>query len=250
MEDIELIYKRYYRNIYNLAYRMTGSHDDASDLTQETFIDALSSLDSFRGESQVYTWLYTIAKNKCLKLLKKRDKSNLSSLQELIEKASSPVYEEISEEEKSMYIAQVKDGCLSGILRCLSLQQRLAFIFSVILYLPVNEVALILGKSENATRILIHRSRQAVREFLCNNCSLYDLTNTCRCENLINFSLKKGWINASETHQAEREIKDLKSEVTLYQTLQQVTPNETSYQIKQLLANRKHQLIFTDKKVK
>jgi RNA polymerase sigma factor (sigma-70 family) len=252
MHDTEYIYNQYSKKIYNLAYRMTGNNDDANDITQETFIQAFNSLDQFNGESQLYTWLYQIAKNNCLRLIGKKNKTNFLSLQELVEKASSPVSDEISETEKSQYIAQVKDGCLSGLLRCLSFQQRLAFILNVLFDLPVEQVAGIIEKSVNATRILVHRSRQNIREYLCCNCSLYDSNNPCRCENLINFSLKQGWINSTgNLNRIETEIKNLKSEVVLYKTLHEETiPDDFNNQIRQLLADKGNFLILVDKKVK
>ena len=174
---------------------------------------------------------------------------------ELIDKTSSPVSEEIPEKEKWQYIMQVKDGCLSGLLRCLSLQQRLTFILNVLLDLPLEDVASVIDKSVNATRILVHRSRQNIKNFLCKNCSLYDARNPCRCENLINFSLKQNWIGLPDTsnalEQAEKEIKSLKSVVGLYKTLSEITPgNGLDKYIQQTLADKKDFLIFHDKKVK
>lgn len=191
MNEIEIIYSKYSKKIYNLAYRMTGDKEDANDITQETFIQVLKSIDKFRGDSQIYTWLYKIAKNKCLRFLNKKKKSSFKSLEELINNYGSPISGEITESEKRTYIQQVKDGCLSGLLRCLSLQQRLAFILNVFLNLPISHIARVIDKSENATRILIHRSKENIKSFLCNNCSLYDSKNKCRCERLINFSLKQ-----------------------------------------------------------
>jgi len=256
MEKPEVLYKDYSRRIFNLAYRMTGNKDDANDITQETFIQAFKSIDTFKGESQVYTWLYRIARNNCLRFLAKKYKTTFLSLQELTEKVSSPVSEEISESEKSEYIMQVKDGCLSGLLRCLSLQQRLAFILNVLLNLPIEQVASVLDKSENATRILVHRSKQNIKDFLCCNCSVYDSRNPCRCENLINFSLKQGWIGGSSTImddavRIEAEIGDLKKVVNLYKTLQEVTPSMGFNKlIQQLLSDKQDFLILSDKKVK
>jgi len=235
---------------------MTGNADDANDITQDTFIQVLKSIDNFKGESQVYTWLYRIAKNNCLQFLEKKEKTTFLTLQELVEKVSSPILEEISEIEKSLYISQVKDGCLSGLVRCLSLQQRLSFILNVLLDLPIAQVAEVIEKSENATRILVHRSKQNIREFLCCNCSLYDSKNHCRCENLINFSLKKGWIvSISETKgnikQIEKEIRNLKNVVSLYRTLQEKTPTAIfSKQFRQIFAQKEDFLIFNNKKVK
>jgi RNA polymerase sigma-70 factor (ECF subfamily) len=230
---------------------MTGDKDDASDITQETFIQGFKSLDKFRGESQIYTWLYKIAKNRSLRFLEKKNKTTFLSLQELIDNTSSPVSDDISETEKMNYMSQVKDGCLSGLLRCLSLQQRLAFILNVILDLPMEQVASIIDKSENATRILVHRSKKNIKDFLCNNCSLYDSKNTCRCENLINISLKQGWISLNNPARIESEIKDLKDVVRLYKTLQETSPtNDFDKQVQRLLAEKVDFLILNGTKVK
>lgn len=140
-------------------------------------------------------------------------------------------------------------------LRCLSLQQRLAFILNVLIDLPIEHVAIIIDKSENATRILVHRSKQNIKNFLCSNCSLYDSKNTCRCENLINFSLKQGWISDNNVQNCpadiEAEIKNLKNVVSLYKTLQETTPTlRLDMQIKQFLADKEDFLILNNKKVK
>ena len=113
MSEIEAIYNEYSQKIFNLAYRMTGNKEDASDITQETFIQVINSIDKFKGDSQIYSWLYKIAKNNCLQHLNKKNKSSFVSMEGLIYESSSPVSAEISETEKQLYIQQVKDGCLS-----------------------------------------------------------------------------------------------------------------------------------------
>lgn len=57
---------RYKAKLYNYVYRMTGSADDAEDLTQEVFIRMYTSIDSFRGQSSLNTWLFRIAGNLCI----------------------------------------------------------------------------------------------------------------------------------------------------------------------------------------
>jgi RNA polymerase sigma factor (sigma-70 family) len=254
MQNPENLYKQYRTKVYNLAYRMTGNIDDANDITQETFIQAFTSFNKFKGESQIYTWLYRIAKNNCLRFLKEKNRTTFLSLKELVDNVKSPISDEISEVEKSLYIAQVKDGCLSGLLRCLSLQQRLAFILNVILDMSIEQVAIVIEKSENATRILVHRSKQNIKEYLCCNCSLYESKNPCRCENLINFSLKQGWIDSEINEnliQVESEIKNLKNVINLYKTLKEKTPTENFYMhLQQILTDKKDFIILNDKKVK
>ena len=64
-ESFEQLYEMFSKKIFNLCYRMFNSHEEASDLTQEIFIKVYRSIDKFRGESNFYTWLYTIALNTC-----------------------------------------------------------------------------------------------------------------------------------------------------------------------------------------
>ncbi len=52
-----------YKRVYAVIYRLLGDRQEAEDLTQDTFVNAYRAWDDFRGESQVYTWLYRIAVN-------------------------------------------------------------------------------------------------------------------------------------------------------------------------------------------
>ena len=59
----ETLIDRYSGDIYALLYRLTENHEEASDLTQDTFLRALRSIKSFRGDSELKTWLFRIAIN-------------------------------------------------------------------------------------------------------------------------------------------------------------------------------------------
>jgi RNA polymerase sigma-70 factor, ECF subfamily len=63
MEAYAALVKQYQNMVHALAFRMTGSLDDAEDLAQETFLRAYRQLDSFRGEAKFSTWLCQIAVN-------------------------------------------------------------------------------------------------------------------------------------------------------------------------------------------
>ncbi len=57
------IARRYGKRLYNVALRFLGNREDASDVCQETLLRAYESLDGYRGDARVYTWLYSIAAN-------------------------------------------------------------------------------------------------------------------------------------------------------------------------------------------
>lgn len=63
--EFEAVVARYHAKVFQLVYRYTGDYEEAADLTQDTFVRAFNAWDEFRGDSQVYTWLYRIALNLC-----------------------------------------------------------------------------------------------------------------------------------------------------------------------------------------
>src|SRR5208337_1032245 len=72
MNAYDQLVRRYQERIYATVYHMTSNHEDANDLTQETFIKAFRALKSFKGDSSFYTWIYRIAVNKTINFLKQR----------------------------------------------------------------------------------------------------------------------------------------------------------------------------------
>lgn len=75
--------RRHQERIYATLYNMTSNHDDANDLTQETFIKAFQALKSFKGGSSFYTWIYRIGVNKTINFLKQRKNRQAMSLNDL-----------------------------------------------------------------------------------------------------------------------------------------------------------------------
>ena len=63
MEDFESIYRDYFGDVFRYLRSLTLDESRAEDLTQETFLRAMRSLSSFRGECEVRVWLCRIAKN-------------------------------------------------------------------------------------------------------------------------------------------------------------------------------------------
>jgi RNA polymerase sigma-70 factor (ECF subfamily) len=64
--------RRYQDRLYNTAYRLVDNAEDAQDVVQDAFLNAYQSLDSFKGDSRFFTWLYRIAVNAAISLKRKR----------------------------------------------------------------------------------------------------------------------------------------------------------------------------------
>jgi len=83
LQSYDELVKRYQERIYATLYHMTGNHEDANDLAQDAFIKAYSALNSFKGGSSFYTWLYRIAVNKTINFIKQKKKKFHLSLNDI-----------------------------------------------------------------------------------------------------------------------------------------------------------------------
>jgi RNA polymerase sigma factor (sigma-70 family) len=220
---IERIFAEGLPRVVSFAARMLGDEEAARDVAQEAFAAALAKAGSFRGESAPLTWIMSIAKNLCRKRLSRSRESTFRDFEALIESSSEPPSAGRSGGELGFYIEEVKRGCLVGLLKCLPFAQRSAFVLHLLNGFPVGDVARILGKSENSVRILISRARAGLKDFLCENCSLMSEGNRCRCENMIEFSLRRDLIRVYRPEMGIEEMKGelrrFSDEVELYKSL-------------------------------
>jgi RNA polymerase sigma-70 factor (ECF subfamily) len=155
--------------IYRLAIKMLGNPQDAEDVLQETFIKAFRHISGFDGRSKLSTWLYRIATNEALMLLRRR-KHHFLSIDEPIES---------TEEEQEPL--QIVDWCclpedelmsaearkyLDQAIEELPTSLRVVFLLREIEGLSTQETAEVLNLSETAVKTRLSRARMRLREQL------------------------------------------------------------------------------------
>lgn len=162
----ELI-ERHQKAVYSFAYRMMGNAADAEDITQRTFIRVWKAASSYEADAQFTTWLFTIAKHLVFNESRRRMRKPSFSLDEHEEHApallqetaaSSSPQETLLQRELS---AQV-DKALAG----LPEKARMAVQLRRFQELSYEEIAHILDTSVSATKSLIFRARQQLKEAL------------------------------------------------------------------------------------
>jgi RNA polymerase sigma factor (sigma-70 family) len=230
--------------IYNFVYKLTNDGMLSEEILQETYIKAVANIDQFEGRSDLKTWLIAIAKNEVFKRInqQRKDKKRLEEIRKREnEKAHS---HEVNHYEYSIYIDQIRDGCLYALIMCLPFNQRCAFILYVLNEVPINVAAEILGKTENATRILVSRAKSTIREFLCNNCEHLDREEKCKCINMANFSLQNHLIRTIDAtpHMAtaRMELRKFNDEIELLKAL-------PSKELSNLIEDANFRIIFSKK---
>jgi RNA polymerase sigma-70 factor (ECF subfamily) len=162
-----VLVERYGRSVFRLAFRMTGNEFDAEDVVQETFLRAFKQLDSYESRSSFGTWLYRIAANYSLDLIRSRKRHAARHVAETAEqkdfletvKANDPGQERV------YYSSQVK-ARLDAALQLLSDQERTAFQLRHFEGKSIEEIGAILDLGASATKNSIFRAVRKVREAL------------------------------------------------------------------------------------
>lgn len=179
-DAFEELVKKYEKKIYNLAYRMTGSHEDANDLAQESFIRAFRSIGSYRGDAKFSTWLYRIATNVCLDELRRRKKQRLESLDEPVQTEDGEIEKDIADwshdPEESYEKKEIQKIVQKGIAK-LPEDQKAVIILRDMQERSYDEIAYILNLSLGTVKSRINRGRKALKSYLKKDGELF-LTKT------------------------------------------------------------------------
>jgi RNA polymerase sigma-70 factor (ECF subfamily) len=148
--DFEEIYFQYSPGIFRVCMAYVNDHDQASDLTQETFIAVWQNLSSFKNQSKISTWIYRIATNNCLRAIEKSKRIKTTGLP-----ADLPLLPEEKKEEKLKFLYD----CIA------ELEETERIIISLVLEdLPQAEISSIVGLSHANTRVKIHRIKEKLSE--------------------------------------------------------------------------------------
>lgn len=156
--------RAYGDRLYWHIRRIVVSHEDAEDVMQETAIKIFDKLDTFKGDSSLFTWVYSIATNEALQALRRR--CNLfQSLDSdgLGEKLRETLYVENDMEHSAAEMIFQKA------LLHLPTQQRLAFNMRYYDDLPYEEIAAITGKNINTLKANYHFAVEKVKNYIKEN---------------------------------------------------------------------------------
>ena len=168
----------YEKKVFALTTRMCKNPDDAAEAAQDAFLAAWQGLPSFRGDSAFSTWLYRLASNACIDLLRRegrhRDAAGPSFNDddhpvEIPDTAATP--QELSERK------ELREEIESG-LAALSPEHRQVLILREIHQLSYDEIAKILQLDQGTVKSRINRARKQLRKFLLQRGNFSDFASS------------------------------------------------------------------------
>ena len=199
-DALEELITRHQSWIYNIVLRMIYLPQDAEDITQEILIKLITKLSTFEGRSRFRTWLYRLVVNHVLNMKRTKgeefewtfDKygSGLRSApdEELPDPNAVPV-------DLQLLVEEAKIGCTTGMLLCLSREQRLVYILGEIFGVTDVVGAELLEISRDNFRQKLSRARRDLHQFMEGQCGLVNEANPCRCAKKTQAFIRAGYLD-------------------------------------------------------
>jgi RNA polymerase sigma-70 factor (ECF subfamily) len=160
-----LLVERHRTMVYRVAYQFARDHHDAEDITQEVFIKVYKSLDKFRQDAQLTSWMYRIAMNACIDHKRRQSSAGAAPFGEEAEFKMLNTPEEAPGPEDRAYAGELGEVLEQEIQR-LPPGQRVVFIMRHHQGLKLGEIAESLGLAEGTVKrqlhAAVHRLRQAL----------------------------------------------------------------------------------------
>ena len=169
--------------LLRLCYKMTGSHEEAEDLVQETLLKAFTHIGEFELRASLSTWLFRIATNACLDHQRGRKPWDLDSRWqwfrengELVKQVEQTLY---LSPERSAEVREVAATCVNCIAMSLPAKQRAALVLCDQIGLSREEAAHSIGASVASVKTELHRARKTMTDVFEKRCALVDASNEC-----------------------------------------------------------------------
>ncbi len=220
--QLDEIITKYGPMVSSVCRRMISDVNLAEDACQEVWIQVLKSIHTFKGESKLSTWIYTIATRVVMRMSKKEKVYSTQFLSDVFSNDAFEVPDEV-DFDKDMWVKDMCNKCLTGILHCLDNDSRLIYLLRDVVHLDYEVIAQIFDKKVASIRKTLSRVRDKLKAFLNDECILYNPRGACSCR-------MKTHVLALELPEAYQKIKDLKDEVTLFNDANHMLPQKNFWE--------------------
>ena len=186
--------------VFNFCARMTLSSADAETATYETMERAAQGQPP-ADERDRELWLLKIAAYVIEKKLPPTPEVDFDLLDETLRSEATRTHEvsSLSQPEREYLLWELKQGCMTAVINCLSPGERVAFVMSSVMGKTDDDAAKALGIKVSAFKVRLSRARKKIGDYLAPRCEHIDARNPCRCPSRIGIALQKGFIAPPQT---------------------------------------------------
>ena len=165
-----VLVRRYEKTVFYAVYPMTGSRQEAEDVTQEVFLRVWRGLPTFRREAKFSTWLLSTARNVCIDCLRKRkhEKELFASPAEDTEAEAEPADESTNADPACALLRKERTELVRAALAKLPEDYRLVLSLRELQGMSCAEIAALLDIREGTVRTRLHRAKKILKKILEN----------------------------------------------------------------------------------
>ncbi|WP_430966990.1 RNA polymerase sigma factor [Spongiimicrobium sp. 2-473A-2-J] len=178
--------------IYNIAWKFVRNPSDAEDITQEAIIKIITNLAKFENRSAFRTWAYRIVANHFLLIQRKPIEQVFENFEAMANGLAMTPDQPLTDLEKvqqQQLIREMNYSCMSGMLLCLTRDQRIVYILGEMFNADHTIGSEILEITKDNFRKRLSRARKDLYNFMQNKCGLVNKSNPCRCHKKVTFAV-------------------------------------------------------------
>lgn len=183
---------------YNFAIRMCLDEERAHRVIEETFLRAYVGAAKLPAPEKVSLWLLKIAQHVLEKTLERKPEVSFDMLDEILrsEATRTDIVSSLTEPRRDFLLWELKQGCMTSVVNCLSPGERAAFVLSTVMHLSDSQAAHTLGVTTSAFKVRLSRAKKKITDYLAPRCEHVDPMNPCRCPARVGVALNKGFIKS------------------------------------------------------
>jgi RNA polymerase sigma-70 factor (ECF subfamily) len=203
IKAFQTLFIAFQNQLKSYLFRLLASRADAEDIAHDTFIKAFDKLHTYKGDSSLKTWVFTIATNLAINELRKRNRWTV----DVSEKAKKIVLSRPTLARKIEQVAKSSpfgvydikehiDTCFTCIGKNLPIENQVAIMLKDIYDFSIKEIMLIMDKTEGVVKYLVQEARKTMTEIFDSRCALVNKNGVChQCSEL------NGWFNPKQNQQ-------------------------------------------------
>lgn len=188
--------------VYNFAFRMSLENKRAAQLSELAYLKALAQFENApQAEKKVLPWLIALTNEVLAEVMPKTPLVSFDLLDEKLRSdvTRTDVVRSLEPKERDVLLWELKQGCMTSVVNCLSAGERSAFVLKNVIALEDDRAAVALGITESAYRVRLSRATKKIADYLAPRCEHVDPLNPCRCPARVGVALANGFIGGGRS---------------------------------------------------
>ena len=196
--DMRAFYERFMEfrpQLKSFLYRLLTDRNDVEDIAQDTFVRAFERLTDFRGEASLKTWVFRIASNLALDLLRKKGRwsADAQDRSKALAVSSPAIAEEFLRVNRNSphgaYVLKEHiDFCFTCLAKTLPIDQQVALLLKDLFGFSTGEISIVLDRSQGVVKHLLHDARSRMTGIFEHRCALINKNGVCdQCSELAGY---------------------------------------------------------------